>query len=184
MIHNLIEFFQDWGVLGLIIVAFTESSFFIIPPDALLIPLSVINPSQAILYAVYTTAASVVGGIVGYYLGKGIGKPLLHKFASEEIIEKAERLYDKYGTGAIIIAGFTPIPYKVFTILSGAVEMNMTRFIIGSIIGRGSRFILVASFIMLFGEKAIALIQDYGSIFTLIVGVVFILIFVLIKRKK
>jgi undecaprenyl-diphosphatase len=183
-IHYLIEFFQEWGVLGLLIVAFTESSVFIIPPDALLIPLSLIEPSKAILFAIYTTVASVLGGIVGYYLGKGIGKPLLHKITTENVISKAENLYHQYGMGAIIIAGFTPIPYKVFTILSGVVEMKMSSFVIGSLIGRGARFLLVAIVIMLFGENATTLIQEYGSIATLIIGLLFIIVFVIVKRKK
>lgn len=99
MIHDIIEFLHAWGVLGLIIVAFTESSFFIVPPDALLIPMSVLEPSKALLLAFYTTIASVLGGVLGYYLGRGIGRPLLNKFASQEIIEKAENLYTKYGMG-------------------------------------------------------------------------------------
>lgn len=184
LIHDMIEILKDWGVLGLIIVAFTESSVFIVPPDTLLIPLSLIEPEKALLLAIYTTIASVLGGIAGYYLGKAIGRPLLHKFASPEIIHKAESLYDKYGMGAIIMAGFTPIPYKVFTILSGVVEMKMSSFVIGSLIGRGSRFILVAIVIMLFGEKAIDLIQEYGAITTIVIGLLFILIFMIIKRKK
>ncbi|WP_243385915.1 YqaA family protein [Bacillus kexueae] len=184
MIHDIIEFLHAWGVLGLIIVAFTESSFFIVPPDALLIPMSVLEPSKALLLAFYTTIASVLGGVLGYYLGRGIGRPLLNKFASQEIIEKAENLYTKYGMGAIIIAGFTPIPYKVFTVLSGVVKMNLVQFIIGSFIGRGARFFLVATVVMLFGDEAIDIIQQYGSIFTLIIGVVFVVIFVIIKKRK
>lgn len=184
MIHQLIEFLQEWGVLGLIIVAFTESSFFIVPPDALLIPMSVIEPQKALLFALYTTVASVLGGVLGYYLGKVIGRPLLTKFTSQEIINKAEQSYEKYGMGAIIIAGFTPIPYKVFTILSGAVRMNLAQFVIGSFVGRGARFFLVATIIMLFGEQAISLIQNYGSIFTLIVGTIFIIVFIIVKKRK
>lgn len=183
-IHHMVEILQEWGILGLIIVAFTESSIFIIPPDTLLIPLSLIEPEKALLLAIYTTIASVLGGVVGYYLGKAIGKPLLHKFASPEIIQKAEDLYEKYGVGAIIIAGFTPIPYKVFTILSGVVEMKMSSFVIGSFIGRGARFFLVALVIMLFGEEAIDIIQEYGAITTIVIGLVFILIFIFVRRKK
>ncbi|WP_110113844.1 YqaA family protein [Bacillus sp. CGMCC 1.16541] len=184
MIDQLIEFFRDWGVWGLVVVSFTESSFFIVPPDALLIPMSIVNPSNALLYALYTTVASVLGGIFGYFLGQIIGRPLLQKFASPHIINKAEMMYEKYGAGAIIFAGFTPIPYKVFTVLSGAVKMNLPVFIIGSLIGRGARFFLVALVVMYFGDQAMSLITKYGAVTTLIVGVIFIFAFFIYRKRK
>ncbi|MRX72266.1 DedA family protein [Bacillus lacus] len=180
----MIEFFQEWGVWGLIVVAFTESSFFVIPPDALLIPMSLLQPQSALLFAGYATLFSVLGGIFGYYLGKGIGRPLLNKFASEKLILRAEQLYEKYGIGAIIIAGFTPIPYKVFTVLSGAVSMNLALFVVGSFIGRGLRFFTVALLIMLLGENATTLISEYGTIATLLAGLIFIIIFILLRKRK
>lgn len=182
--EQLIDFFKDWGVWGLIVVSFTESSFFVIPPDALLIPMSIVNPSNALLYALYATIASVLGGILGYFLGQKIGRPLIEKFASPHIIHKAEMMYEKYGAGAIIFAGFTPIPYKVFTVLSGAVKMNVPSFIIGSLIGRGARFFLVALVVMYFGDEAMTLITKYGTVTTLVLGFIFIVVFLLYRKKK
>ena len=113
---NFIEFVRAYGVVGLAAVSFAESSFFPIPPDVLLIPMAFMNRRLALLYALVTTVSSVFGGIFGHIIGYKLGKPILMRFFKEETTNKVEEYFKKYGGWYIAVAGFTPIPYKAFTI--------------------------------------------------------------------
>lgn len=149
---NLVPF----GPAGLFALAFMESSFFPIPPDLLLIPLVLAAPDMWLLFAAITTIGSVLGGIFGYFIGLKGGRPVLHKLAGRKTTEKAEKYFRKYGDWAVGIAGFTPVPYKIFTILAGAMRHNIARFITISVATRGARFFLVAGVIAAFGNSIIA----------------------------
>jgi len=127
----------DWAILILFVTAFLESTISPIPPDPLLIPMGIINPSSAIWLGALCTLASVLGAVLGHRLGSQFGRPLLRKFVSETRIQSGESLFDKYGIWAVLVAAVTPIPYKVFTILAGVLKLDMKRFLIASIIGRG-----------------------------------------------
>lgn len=170
MLHHFIEqsklFFEELGSLGLFLLAFIESSFFIIPPDTLLIGLILINPASALFLAFICTIGSTIGGIFGYYIGVWGGRPLLNRFVKPEKIQKVNNLYDKYGVWAVAIAGFSPIPYKVFTISSGVFKLQLFPFILSSFLSRGARFFLVAIAIMLFGKTIIANIDKFILIIT------------------
>ena len=138
IIHILKEmalFFGKYGTWGLFLNAFTESFFITPPPDALLIMMDLAVPKEAIWYATVGTVASALGGIVGYFMGKFIGRPAFNWFfkvfkskradsKAEENFQKIEALYDQYGSWAVFFAAFTPIPYKLFTIASGILNMN------------------------------------------------------------
>ncbi|MBM7588051.1 undecaprenyl-diphosphatase [Bacillus pakistanensis] len=181
MIHSLEVWLLEYGVWGLILVSFADSSFFPIPPDVLLIPLSLANPSSALLYAFYTTLASVLGAIFGWFIGRKIGRPVLIKIFSEEKILKVEEAFNKYGPMAILIAGFTPIPYKVFTIFAGVSNIPLRILVIWSIIGRGLRFFLEAILIMTLGAKAKPFIEENFTMVTIVAGVVLIALFLIYK---
>lgn len=146
-------------------VSFIESSIFPIPPDVMLIPMVLSKPVKAWSYAGITTIASVIGGLFGYLLGYFafdlIGEPLIHTYGYEEIYQKAVNWFDNYGFFAIVIAGFTPIPYKLFTIAAGATQFDLIIFTLGSIIGRGLRFYLVAASVRTFGKKIEPMIVKY-----------------------
>lgn len=180
-LKQLTELLIGYGMFGLIIVAFTESSFFPIPPDVLLIPLALTNPSLALFYALITTLSSVAGAVFGWFLGNQFGRRLLERFISSKNIEKADNYFNKYGGQALAIAGFTPIPYKVFTILSGVAKMKLRSVIVWSIIGRGIRFFLEALLVMYIGKAAQDFIQQYFSFITIGLALLLLLI-VLIKR--
>ena len=128
-------------------LSFAESSFFPIPPDVMLAPMSMARPDRAMRYAAVTTLASVVGGLFGYFIGvfafEAI-EPWLQTTAYWEKYEHASAWFKEYGFWAILIAGFSPIPYKVFTIAAGSLMMNLPLFVLGSILGRGGRFFLVS----------------------------------------
>jgi membrane protein YqaA with SNARE-associated domain len=141
----------------LALVSFTESSFFLIPPDVMLAPMSLAKPNKAWFYALVTTVSSVLGGLLGYLIGSfafEMIEPLIHSMGYWHKFELAQQWFTDYGFWAILLAGFTPIPYKVFTIASGVAGMLLLPFILGSLIGRGGRFFLVAS-LMYWGGQAL-----------------------------
>jgi undecaprenyl-diphosphatase len=129
------------GIPGLVLTAFTESSFFLIPPDAILIPLALLDSGNAVLYGLTATASSTAGALLGYWIGLKGGRPILLKLAGEKSVKKAEEFFNRHGAWAVGIAAFTPIPYKVFMIASGVFMLrNLKAFIIASLLGRGGRF--------------------------------------------
>jgi len=159
---------SNYPVIGLAITAFAESSFFPVPPDLIYIPLSILNPKNAFFYAFLTTFFSVFGGIFGYFIGKIGGRPLVKKFISDEKLYHVKLFYNKYDVWAILIAGFTPIPYKIFTIAAGIFDLDLKKFIIASILGRGGRFFLVCALIYFFGESIKYFLERYFELFTII----------------
>ncbi|WP_187119726.1 YqaA family protein [Numidum massiliense] len=178
MIAALADFFLQYGVWGLIIVSFIESSFFPVIPDVLLIPLALANRELALWYGVLTTASSVLGAVFGWWIGKRAGRPLMNKFFSADKIEKVEQYFQKYGGAALAIAGFTPIPYKVFTIASGMSKVKLNDLIWWSLLGRGARFMLEAVAILAFGQYAVKLIDEYLGVVSIALVVAIILAYV------
>lgn len=131
-------------------VSFTESSFFPIPPDVLLAPMTLAQPNRWLRFAALTSIASVLGGLLGYLIGYAAIEaiaPLLHRADQWEHFETAHSWFERYGFWAIFAAGFTPVPYKVFTIAAGAAHMGLLPFTLGSLVGRGARFLLVAGLV-------------------------------------
>ena len=165
--------FLPLGPFGLFIVAFMESSFLPIPPDLLIIALVLIDKSSWWFFAIVATAGSVLGAFLGYYIGMKGGRPVLNKLAGKKKTEKVQRYFDRYGNWAIGIAGFTPIPYKIFTIAAGVFRHNIWHMTAVSIISRGARFLLVAAVVMLWGEEIIMAMDNYIAALTalMIIGI-------------
>lgn len=136
-------------------LSFAESSFFPVPPDVMLAPMSLSRPARAWWYAALTTLTSVLGGLLGYLIGLflfDLVDPLLHRFGYWDGYLLARDWFGRWGFWAIFLAGFSPIPYKVFTISAGAVAMSVLPFAVASLIGRGARFFLVAGLMRWGGE--------------------------------
>lgn len=128
-------------------LSFAESSFFPVPPDVMLAPMALARPDRALRYALLTTMASVLGGMLGYLIGAfafDLIEPWIHQFGYWEKYSLAQEWFEKWGFWAVFLAGFSPIPYKVFTIAAGALSMAFLPFVGASFIGRGGRFFLVA----------------------------------------
>ncbi|WP_456375551.1 YqaA family protein [Thiolapillus sp.] len=141
-----------WYLGGL---SFAESSFFPVPPDVMLAPMSLARPDKAWFFALITTLASVAGGVAGYFIGLwafDFIEPLLHDFGYHEKYLQVRDWFDAWGFWAIFVAGFSPIPYKVFTITAGVISMSFVPFVLASLIGRGGRFFLVAALMALGGK--------------------------------
>ncbi|MBS4192570.1 DedA family protein [Bacillus sp. FJAT-49705] len=188
MIHVIEEWLMEYGVWGLFFVSFADSSFFPIPPDVLLIPMGISNPDRVLWFAFITTVASVLGAIFGWFIGKKLGRPVLRLIISEEKIKKVEDYFSKYGPMAILISAFTPIPYKVFTIFAGISKIPLRVLVIWSIIGRGARFFLEATIIVMLGAKAKPFIEENFSLITIIgstlIAVAYIIYMIIRKKKK
>ena len=164
----------DWAILVLIVGTFLESLISPIPPDPLLIAMSVLQPSLAIYFSLVATIASVLGALLGHWIGKKYGRLVLRKFVSEDKILVGEKLFDKYGVWAVLLAAITPIPYKVFAILAGVLKLDVKRFLIASIIGRGIRYLSFGIVLYFFGEDIRVLMEDYFDNLTLLIIIGFI----------
>jgi membrane protein YqaA with SNARE-associated domain len=137
-------------------LSFAESSFFPIPPDTMLAPMVLAQPDKAVRFAFITTLSSVLGGLFGYALGYFAMEfivPLLHQFGYWEKYMTAQSWFKDWGIWVVFLAGFSPIPYKVFTISAGAMSMALAPFVLASVVGRGARFFLVALLIRMGGER-------------------------------
>ncbi len=171
-----------WALGGL---AFAESSFFPIPPDVLLMALSLGRPKRALWFATVATFASVLGGILGYFIGMGlfeqIGRPILEWYGATGKFDRVGELYRENLVLALGSAGFTPVPYKVFTIAGGAFGVPLLPFIIISIVSRGARFFLVAGLIRMFGPPVKAFIDRYFNLLSILFVVLLIGGFALIR---
>lgn len=131
----------------LALLSFAESSFFPIPPDVMLAPMSLAQPRRAVRFALVTTVASVLGGVLGYlvgYFAMGLVEPIIVSAGQEPALQQAQDWFLQYGFWVVLLAGFSPIPYKVFTIAAGGLALPLVPFVIASLLGRGARFFLVA----------------------------------------
>lgn len=155
-------------------VSFAESSFFPIPPDVMLIPMSLARPQKAWLYALVCTITSVAGGMVGYAIGAllydSVGQWLIQLYGYGEKVEAFRQAYAEYGAWIILLKGLTPIPYKIVTITSGFANYNLLLFVLLSIVARGGRFFFVAVLLNRYGvwireaiEKRLGLWVSIGA---------------------
>ena len=170
---------------ALFFIAVIESSFFLVPPDVLLIPMVLAARQRAWLLATLCTFGSVVGGIFGYGIGlfafETVGRPILEMYHALEKFEEMRSLYNEHGALIVFSAGFSPIPYKVFTITSGAANMNLMTFTIASIFGRGARFFLVAALLWKFGKPIRTFIEQYLAQLTFVFVLLLFAGFVILK---
>lgn len=177
----MIRALYDWTIAlaahpralwALALVAFIEASVFPVPPDVLMIAMIIAVPRRAFLIAGVATAASVAGGLAGYAIGWGLydtlGRPVLEFYGKTEYFDDFARRYNEWGAWAVLIAGVTPFPYKVITILSGATALNIWVFMLASLIARALRFFLVAALLWRFGPPIRTFIEKrLGLMFTL-----------------
>jgi len=137
-------------------VSFAESSVFPIPPDIMLVPMVLARPRKAFWIAAVCTIASVLGGVLGYYIGHElydlVGKPIIEFYHQTEKFNGLRDEYNKWGAWIVFIAGITPIPYKVFTIASGVANLDIWIFILASVVSRGLRFFGISLILYVFGD--------------------------------
>ena len=162
----LVEFAgTEWAVVVLGITSFFESIFFPVPPDPLLIAMGILQPPLAVWFAALVTIASVAGAVVGHWLGQRLGRPFVYRLFPEARVQQVERMFQKYGGWAVVVAAFTPIPYKVFAISAGVMDLDRRTFVVASLVGRGGRFLTIGVLITLFGEDVTAFVsENFGAL--------------------
>jgi len=190
MIRRLYDWVMGWSespyaTPALFLIAFAESSFFPIPPDVLLMALAISAPRRAIFYALVCTAGSVTGGMAGYAIGyhafEIVGKPIIEAYGIGEKFDLVGQQYQENAFAAIAIAGFTPIPYKVFTIAAGVFKIGVPTLVAASLIGRAGRFLLVGGLIRMFGPQIKSLIDKYFNILSIAFVVLLVLGFLAVR---
>tara|TARA_B100001063_G_scaffold199456_1_gene192299 strand:+ start:286 stop:882 length:597 start_codon:yes stop_codon:yes gene_type:complete len=168
----------------LALVSFIESSFFPIPPDVMIVPMVISKKENYIKIFLIATFSSVLGGLLGYFFGSffiEVSMTIIEFYGYEEkVYSLQDKLSSNQGVilwlGTLFLAGFTPLPFKVFTITSGIIGFNIIIFLVVCLISRGLRFFLVSYFSMKFGEKFGILLEKYGAIWFSILGVIVIVI--------
>ena len=191
---NWIKKLYDWvlrwaetpyAVPALFVLAFAESSFFPVPPDILLIALAISIPRNAFHYALVCAVGSILGGMLGYLIGlqfmEVVGNRIIELYGFGEQWDYVGKLYQNYAAWAVGVAGFTPIPYKVFTIAGGAFKIDFFVFVLASAVSRSARFFLVAALIYFFGPTIRNFIDKYFNILVIVFTVLLMGGFVLIK---
>ena len=162
------------------IIAFCESSFFPIPPDLVLIPMVLSRPKKWIRIGIIATFFSVLGGVFGYFIGiflwEFIGEPIIHFYKLSDEFLIFQNNYNSKGAIIVFLAGISPIPYKLITIASGGLGLNIYVFILASVLSRGFRFFIIAIMISLFGEKAKIFLEKNLTLTSSMIGIVLIII--------
>jgi membrane protein YqaA with SNARE-associated domain len=160
------------------IVSFVESSFFPVPPDAMLIPMGLARPDRAFSYATVCTLTSVAGGLLGYLIGAAlydtVGQWLIQLYGYGAKVEAFREAYREWGAWIILLKGMTPIPYKIVTITSGLAAYPILPFILLSIVSRGMRFYLVAFLIYRYGDRARVIIEERLGFWVTLAGILLV----------
>ena len=173
LLRRLYDWTLSWadrreGVWALFFIALLESSVFPIPPDVLLAALCVGSVAKSYQFALICAVGSVLGGMIGYALGywgfEAIGEPIIAFYNGEASMQKVRDFYDKWGFWGNLLAAVTPIPYKVFTIASGAFQFSFDKFLLASILGRSLRFFALATALYFFGAAIRSFIDKYFNL--------------------
>lgn len=193
---NIVRRLYDWvlhwaqtpyGPTALLVLALIESIFFPIPPDPLLIALCLGAAGKALRFAAVATFASVVGGVIAYWLGAGfwhLAEGWFYQYVpgvSPEAFLRVQGLYDQYDFWAVFLAGLTPIPYKVFTLSAGVFSVNFPIFVIASLLSRGLRFFVIAALIYRFGPPIARFIDRYFDALAWAFGALVVIGFLVIE---
>jgi membrane protein YqaA with SNARE-associated domain len=172
--------------LALAAIAFAESSFFPIPPDVILIPMSLAKPRMALRYAAIATVASVTGGMVGYAIGAllfdTLGQWLIRLYGYAEKMAALKESYAHWGALIILLKGLTPIPFKLVTIVSGLLGYNFAIFVLLCIVTRGARFFILAGVLNWFGDPLRLLLERYFAVFLGLLAVTIVIGFWIAAR--
>ena len=151
-------------------LTFAESSFFPVPPDLLLIPLCIGDPKKALRFAGICTAGSLLGALLGYLLGlefyEFIGREIVEFYGADEDYERLRELYQEWDAVVLLVVGFSPIPFKIFTIAGGVFQINLVTFFLAAMVGRGARFFLFGGLIAWFGPAIGDFVDRYFNLLT------------------
>jgi membrane protein YqaA with SNARE-associated domain len=192
--NNMMNSMYDWAIdiskskyaiLALFLISFFESSFFPIPPDVMMIPMILAAPKKAWKIAIAATIGSVLGGYFGYYIGvylyDVLAVPVLEFYGYMDKLESFKGYYDTHGYWIVFGAGFTPFPYKVITVASGLMGLNLSVFGVASLVSRGTRFFIIAALLWKFGEPMQKFIKNHLGMLATLFFILLIASFGLVK---
>lgn len=181
MLQNLLDVLEKFGAWGLAIHAFIDAIFFPIPAFFLQVSLSMVDPSSALWLATVGYIACLLGTPFGYLIGRLVGNAFMNKMLKKSWIDKATAMFQKNGETAILIGSFTPIPFKVFTILSGSLNYPLWRLLAYASVGRAVKFYVVGVLFYMYGQAAEGMVKDV-SLYVAVGSVTLIGIFLFIRR--
>lgn len=182
MVQNTLDFLMEYGIWGVFIHSFADAIIFPIPVFFLQVSLSMIDPSHALWIATAGYIACLLGTPVGYFLGKGLGHSVLYKILKKEWIDSATAMFQKRGEMAVFIGAFTPIPFKVFTIMSGCLKFPLWKLIGYAAIGRAVKFYLVGFLFYFYGRMAENMVHN-ASLYVFLIMIPILLIGLWIKKR-
>ncbi|CAH0119460.1 MULTISPECIES: YqaA family protein [unclassified Paenibacillus] len=182
MLQGMMDFFKDFGAWGMFLHSFLDAVIFPIPAFFLQVSLGLMDPSNALWIATVGYLACLLGTPVGYFMGKLLGKSILYKILKKSWIDSATNLFNRNGEAAIFIGSFTPVPFKVFTILSGCLHFSLWKLIGYAAVGRAVKFYTVGVLFYLFGRAAEGMIHGYLT-YTLLGVACLLAVGLMIKRK-
>ena len=175
---SVVSWGSGFGLVGLAVVSSSEAAFQPVPPDLLVIPMSLDASSGLDLLAIFlvATLSSVIGSLGGYGMGLYAGRPAIEKFAKPSLSRKLDELISRYGDTGVFIAAVSPIPYKLLAWTAGAGRMDIRTFLLAGIFGRGIRFGMEVMIVGYWGEELVGMLED--PIFWIVVGVFSIVVFI------
>lgn len=176
-LHDLSDWLLDfadseWAVLVLALISFGEAIILPFPPDPFLIAVALLQPENALWLAAIVTVTSVAGGLVDHWVGVRFGRPIIERLAPRDKVEAAERLFTKYGWWTVLLAAFTPLPYKVFSVTAGILRFDRKGFLLACLAGRGLRFFLQGVLIFVYGESIREFLEGNFELVTIATGAV------------
>ena len=166
------EVLLPYGVYGIFLLSFFNSSFSVIPTEILLVPLVLLQPEQAVVLASVATVASVLGAWFAYCIGEYGGRPVLERFVSNQAVDRIEAYLQEHGYLIVGLSGISPLPFKVFCIASGVFDLELKKMLSVSFLFRGLRFFSIALLLAWYGDRMVAFVQEQFWIVMSVVAVV------------
>ncbi len=179
----IVEFLRQFGAWGLFVHSMIDAIFFPIPAFFMQVSLSLLDPKAALLLATVGFVGCLIGTPVGYGIGKLSGKVLLNKFLKKKWVDAATAMFGKNGEAAILIGSFTPIPFKVFTILSGGLNFPLWKLMVYAALGRAAKFYVVGTLFYMYGQAAEGMVKQV-SLYIFLIAVPLLVIGLWVKRRR
>jgi len=184
LLYNFLDFLKDFGAFGLFIHAFIDAIIFPIPAFFLQVSLSLLHPSSALWLATVGYIGCLLGTPIGYLIGKLLGNAVLYRWLKKDWIDSASQMFRKNGELAILVGSFTPIPFKVFTILSGCLNYSFWKLFLYAAFGRAAKFYVVGALFYMYGRAAEAMIDGYLNYIFLGIAAVLAVVILLVKKRQ
>ena len=181
---NIIYILVDYGIIGIMIAAFSEAVFLPVPMEFIARPVYLLNPTKAFLYSIILIIFSSLGSIAGYYLGKIFGKPLMNRVISVKYFNKLKTLYDKNTFLTILTSSFTPIPYEAYVLSAGIFKIDFKKFILSSIISRIIRHLPQGIIITLYGDILLPHLKNYTLVIALFIFIIILSKYLFTNKKS